>query len=173
MNSFKAAHWAGFFFTLIAGTLLHFVWEWSGYQNWVAVFSAVNESTWEHLKLLFFPFILFSIGEYFWYGRSKNCFFSTKALAVLLGMFLIVSSFYTYTGILGTNFFALDIGVFVLGTAGAYRYSYRRMRRDCAAYPQCCEVLAILLILTLISAFAFFTFHPPKFGIFLAPEPTH
>ncbi len=27
---------------------------------WVAGFSAVNESTWEHMKLAFFPMLLFS-----------------------------------------------------------------------------------------------------------------
>ena len=39
---------------LVAGTLLHFVYEWFGGNVW-AVIGAVNESTWEHLKLLFFP----------------------------------------------------------------------------------------------------------------------
>ena len=42
-------------FVMILGTLLHFTYEWSGGNLLVASFSAVNESTWEHLKLLFYP----------------------------------------------------------------------------------------------------------------------
>ena len=44
-------------FTWILGTILHFLYEWSGDNKIIASFSAVNESTWEHLKLVFFPTI--------------------------------------------------------------------------------------------------------------------
>ena len=52
---------AGFLFAATAGTLLHFVYDWSGGIPLVAAFSAVNESTWEHMKILFFPVFLFSV----------------------------------------------------------------------------------------------------------------
>ena len=42
-------------FTFILGTLLHFTYKWSEENAIVGIFSAVNESTWEHLKLLYFP----------------------------------------------------------------------------------------------------------------------
>ena len=48
---------AGLFLTLIFGNLLHFVYDWSGQNSVVAAFAAVNESTWEHMKLLFFPML--------------------------------------------------------------------------------------------------------------------
>ena len=56
---------AGFLWTCGVGTLLHFVYEWSGENVLVAAFSAVNESTWEHMKLLFFAILLvgFLIGQ--------------------------------------------------------------------------------------------------------------
>ena len=44
---------AGIVFTVIIGTMLHFTFELSGNQPVVGVFSAVNESVWEHLKLGF------------------------------------------------------------------------------------------------------------------------
>ena len=49
---------AGFLWTVAAGTLLHFVYDWSGGNQIAAAFSGVNESTWEHMKLLFFPLFL-------------------------------------------------------------------------------------------------------------------
>ena len=49
----------------ILGSLSHFVYEWSGNNRFVGYFFAVNESTWEHLKLLFFPTVVYSVIEYF------------------------------------------------------------------------------------------------------------
>ena len=39
----------GFAFTGAVGTLLHFVYEWTGGNPLIAAFCAVNESTWEHM----------------------------------------------------------------------------------------------------------------------------
>ena len=61
----------GFLFTGALGTLLHFVYEWSGGSALAACVSAVNESTWEHMKLLFFPMLLYSL---FLIGRLKGDF---------------------------------------------------------------------------------------------------
>ena len=45
------------------GTLLHFLFDWTGGNAVVALFSAVNESIWEHLKLLFYPMVLFAVAS--------------------------------------------------------------------------------------------------------------
>ena len=37
----------------ILGTIGHFLFEWTGENAIVGLFFPVNESTWEHLKLLF------------------------------------------------------------------------------------------------------------------------
>ena len=169
MHKLKPMHILGAVFTLIFGTLLHFTWEWSGQNPVVSVFSAVNESTWEHLKLLFFPFTVFTVIEYFSYGRQLPCFFTVKLKAVLLGMASIVTAFYTYTGVLGDNFLPLDIGTFILGVAAAYRYSYRRLRdrsTTCSPYG---ELISAITLLVLAAAFGVFTFRPPKLGLFLPP----
>ena len=52
-------------FSLISGVLLHFAYEWSDNNTFVGLFSAVNESTWEHLKLVFFPSLIYFLFEYF------------------------------------------------------------------------------------------------------------
>ena len=51
-------------FAIILGTLLHFTYKWSNKNMLVGAFSAVNESTWEHLKLLFFPYFYGNIAFY-------------------------------------------------------------------------------------------------------------
>ncbi len=169
MVSMKAAHIVGAVFTLIFGTLLHFTWEWSGRSDLAAVFSAVNESTWEHLKLLFFPFTVFSLVEYVLYGRRLRCFFTVKLRAVLLGMAAIVTAFYTYTGVLGDNYLPLDVGTFILGVAAAYLYSYRHLETMPGSCSPLREKLAFAAILILAAAFGVFTFYPPRLGLFVSP----
>ena len=48
----------------IAGTLFHFIYEWSGENPIVGAIASVNASVWEHLKLLFFPALFYIIIEY-------------------------------------------------------------------------------------------------------------
>ena len=52
---------AGMLFTLLFGNLLHFVYDWTGQAGWAAYLSAVNESTWEHMKLLAVPWLVWTI----------------------------------------------------------------------------------------------------------------
>ncbi len=170
MYSLKAIHIAGGVFTLIVGSLLHFVWEWSGYSDLTAVFSAVNESTWEHLKLIFVPFVVFSVYEYARYGKHTPCFFAVKARSVLLGMMTIITVFYTYTGILGENYFMLDISTFVLGVVISYLYSYRHMTAPIKPSFAYTEPLAVCVLLVIMAAFTVFTFVPPAMGLFRPPE---
>ena len=61
----KLRRWeiAGFLLTGIAGPLLHFAYVWSEESRDAAAFSSVNESTWEHMKLLFVPVFLFTLVE--------------------------------------------------------------------------------------------------------------
>ena len=42
----------------VLGTLAHFVYDWSGQNSFIGLLTPVNESTWEHMKLLFFPMLI-------------------------------------------------------------------------------------------------------------------
>ena len=64
----------GAVFTIITGTLLHFVYEWSGESLFVGIFSPINESVWEHLKLLFFPMSVWILIGYFIFGKNEHYF---------------------------------------------------------------------------------------------------
>ncbi len=170
MYSLKKIHSIGAGFTLISGCLLHFAWEWSGQSNIAAIFCPVSESVWEHLKLLFFPFLSFSALEYFLYGKDIVGFLRIKTFAVLLGMFTVVSAFYTYTGIIGRNFLPLDIGTFLAGTVISYLYSYKNLSAHKAVCSVFTQTACIILLLGLAIAFAVFSFTPPEFGMFLPPN---
>ena len=49
--------------TVIIGTLSHFAFNTFNFDNILKVIFPINESTFEHLKLFFYPFIIISIIE--------------------------------------------------------------------------------------------------------------
>ena len=119
----------GWLFTGVAGTLLHFVYEWSGGSLPAACISAVNEATWEHMKLLFVPLFLFSVVQVCLLGRNYPNLPAVRALSVLTGTALIPVLFYTYTGILGYHVTWVDISIFFLADLGAFALDFALLRR--------------------------------------------
>ena len=154
-------------FTWILGTLLHFTYEWSNENIIIAAFSAVNESTWEHLKLLFFPMLITTVTGYF-YLRPKDeykNFLCAKTIGILAALSFVVVFFYTYTGIIGTNFAVLDIGSFFVGVFLGEFVAYKM-----TLSMKCCNKLsAIIVLVILLLCFITFTFNAPSIGLFRNP----
>ena len=156
--------------TSAIGCLLHFTYKWSGENAIVGLFSSVNESTWEHIKLLYIPFLLSAIVENIIYGRYIRNFFYSKLVGVLAGMFTIVSSYYTYTGIIGRRFSFVDICLFILGVLIAYGVSlllilkHRKKKSD-----NIMEIASIVLLAIICGLFFIFTYYPPSLNIFVSP----
>lgn len=170
MDNRKRLVWfevGGLFFTLIIGTLLHFVYEWSGELPVVAAFSPINESTWEHLKMLFFPTLGYAIFEYFIVGKEAPRFWLGKAAGIVNGLVLIIVIFYTYSGILGTNYLFLDILTFLIAVVAASLISLRILGREGSGRNYTgisLFVLAVLLVL-----FVVFSYNPPTLNLFRDP----
>ena len=114
MEEFKNYQIISIIFTFILGTLLHFTYQLSGENQVVAIFSAINESVWEHLKLLYFPMLLTTIIGYFYIGKSIPNFLCVKTIGIIVSMLFTVVFFYTYTGILGKNIAVIDISSFFI-----------------------------------------------------------
>ena len=117
-------------FVMILGTLLHFTYEWSGNNTFVASFSAVNESTWEHLKLLFFPMFLTTILGYFYFRKISSNFLCAQLLGILTAILFTITFFYTYTGIVGTNFAFVNISIFFVAVVLGELVSYKILVSD-------------------------------------------
>lgn len=153
-------------FTWILGTLLHFTYEWSDNNLLLAAFSAVSESTWEHLKLLFFPMLITTVIGYFYIGKNNiSNFLCAKTIGIITSISFIVIFFYTYTGILGTNFAILDIGSFFAAVVLGEYVSKKIMNSDF----KCNKALSIISLIILLLCFIIFTYFPPKIGLFKDP----
>jgi len=151
---------------LILGILLHFTYEWSGENTIVGLFSAVNESTWEHLKLAFFPMLLMAVIGYFIIGEKNNNYWLAQAIGIIIAIVFIVVFFYTYTGIIGTNIDILNIGSFVLAVILGELVTYKTLK-----FPQIynAEIVSIIFLIILLLSFILYTFNPPEIPLFQDP----
>lgn len=152
-------------FTIILGTILHFTYQWSNENLLVGLFSAINESTWEHLKLLFFPMLITTIIGYFYFGKTIPNFLSAKTIGIIVAILFTIIFFYTYTGIIGTNFAVFNILAFIFSAVLGEYIAYRIMTSN---FP-CNKTITILTLITLLVCFILFTFYAPKIGLFKDP----
>ncbi len=155
----------GFAATSLLGTLLHFLYEWLGGAKWIAPFSGVNESTWEHMKLLFWPMLIFAIVQSFFF-KERADFWCIKLRGILLGLGLIPVIFYTYNGVIGKSPDWINIAIFFISAAAAYIYETTEFKKD--ASP-CNKKSSVLIFCIIASAFVIFTFMTPTLAIFRDP----
>ncbi len=159
--------YAGFIFTSIAGTLLHFAYDWSNQSILLAPFSAINESIWEHMKLLFFPMFVFALIENHFIGSGYDHFWCVKLLGITLGLLLIPTMYYTYTGAFGIMLDFINIAIFFLAAAIVYSVETRLFENGHTCRISSRTAFMILCLIAL--SFVVFTFFPPQLPLFEAP----
>ncbi len=159
--------YAGFIFTAIAGILLHFTYDWSNQSLLLAPFSAVNESIWEHMKLLFFPMFVFALIENHFWGSQYDNFWCVKLAGIPLGLVLIPTLYYTYTGMFGIMLDFINISIFFLAAAIAYSVETRLLEKGHTCLVSSRIAFVILCLIALL--FVVFTFFPPQIPLFEVP----
>ena len=156
----------GFAITSLLGTILHFLYEWTNQSPLIAPFSAVNESTWEHMKLLFFPMFIFAIVQSFFYKNEPN-FWCIKLKSTLIGLSLIPIIFYTYNGVIGKSPDWINISIFFIAAAIAYICETKQLNNinTTCKHPK----IALLTLCIIALLFVLFTFRTPTLNIFKDP----
>lgn len=155
----------GFGATALLGTLLHFLYDWTGGNTIAALFSGVNESTWEHMKLLFFPMFFFALIQSHFFKEREN-FWCVKLIGILVGLSLIPIIFYTYNGVIGKSPDWVNISIFFISAAIAYFVEARLFRRNFKCKS---PKLAFALICVIAILFFVFTFATPHIDLFKDP----
>jgi hypothetical protein len=159
---------AGFLFTAVAGTMLHFVYAWSGYCSLAAAFAPVNESVWEHMKLLFIPVFVFSMIQFLVRGRAELDGLAARGISALAGTALIPVLYYTYTGILGRDWLWMDLVIFYTAAAGTF-WLNGSLRRKGALLGSGWQVLGFLLLWGMLFLMIWCTFRPPHLPMWRDP----
>ncbi len=153
----------------IIGGFTHFAFELSGGNTFVGIFSPVNESVWEHLKMSFWTLLIWWVIGYFLLSRggciSAAKWFSACAAALYIAPIFITIVYYLYTGALGVRYPIVDILLLLVGIAVAQISAYRIFK--CARSHKSRLFWSLLLIAILAAAFVVFTFSPPQIPLFM------
>jgi hypothetical protein len=157
---------------IIVGSLMHFVYEWSGNSTIVGIFAPINESVWEHLKMAFWPMLIWWLVGYFLLSINNKIsaeeWFVSCVIAELICLLVIVSFYYTYTGALGIESLILDIFSLFLGVAvgqclALHVYKYKKFNHYCL-------YIAVTILIFMAITFIVFTFYPPHIPLFEDPS---
>ena len=149
----------------VLGSSLHFIFELSGEWPPIGVIAAVNESVFEHLKLTFWPTIIYAAITYKLLKKSTSNFIIAKAAGVYVMPIVITVLFYAYTTITGAEFLIIDIAIFVVAVACGQLTSAKIL--SIRHLPISLHWLALALIIILGAIYGIFTFHPPHVPLLL------
>lgn len=156
----------GFAFTSLVGTLLHYLYDWTGESVLAAPFSGVNESTWEHMKLLYFPLLAFALIQSR-FSKDVQNFWCVKLWGTLTGLLLIPALFYTYNGAVGKSPDWLNIAIFFVSGAITFLVEWWLLKKDCTECKR--PRLAFGVICAIGVLFFVFTFATPTLPLFKDP----
>ena len=154
---------AGVLFIILLGASLHFTFDFSGKNPIVGSFSAVNESVWEHLKLPFWPSLLWMLVEMYPLRKTVSNFFTSKLLGTIVMIIFIPAVFYFYTAFTEENL-AVDIATFMIAVVIGQITSFRLFNKFKPSRRT--EIIAVTIIALLATLFVVFSFYPPHFFIF-------
>lgn len=154
----------GAVFMIIAGSLLHFTYAWSGNNGLVGVLSAINESVWEHSKLFILPIILVGLVEYLRLREGSKVAWSKLVEFVFMSLF-ITAFFYTYTGALGVEEnLTIDIASFIIAIIIGRYISYKIL---VSKKPSAITgYLSLAGLAFLFGLFTYFSFYAPDYPLF-------
>lgn len=158
--------YVGIIFIAVTGTFLHFLYEISHHKKIVALFAAVNESTWEHIKIGITPTIIWSLYDGYVYGMNAN-YIIGKTLSLLTIIILIPILFYTYTIFTKKAILWIDVICFyvvIIMSQLVFNYFINSQ-----PLPFIYTYLSGILLFIEIGVYMFFTFHPLKNFIFKDP----
>ena len=157
----------GLTFTAVLGTILHFLYDWTGLVLFAPI-SAVNESTWEHMKLFFFPSFIYAIISSVFLIKEYPEFWCVKLIGILVGLISIPVLFYTYNGAIGQSPDWLNILIFFISAFIAYFVEWLIFRNN--NFTCRLQILSIIILIVITGLFIVFTFIQPSLPIFIPPK---
>ena len=155
----------GIVFSVLFGELLRFAYIKSNKNALAGVFTSVNGSIWEQLKLPAIPMLFYAVFEYFIYGSEIDNFFPVRAASILVAMAATAAICFILRFIPAKTTRAADLASFILGVTAGYVFSYEMFGRHIFisgnAHSAGIAALACIMLL-----FTVFTFCRPDAAIF-------
>jgi len=149
----------------MVGSVLHFVFDWSGHLAPVGVISPVNESVFEHLKLTFWPTLLYAAITYRFLRKSTSNFLIAKTASIYVMPAAIIAISYSSTGITGNESLITDILFFIVAVALGQITSYKLLTKG--QLPRHNHILAVTGLVVIGAIFILLAYYPPHWPLFM------
>lgn len=144
--------------------LFHFIYEWLP-STLTATFFPVNESIWEHMKLLFSAVIFYSIIDYIIlqkFNIKYNNFFTSLFVSALTIIPIYLVMFLPIYYKIGKNMI-ITIGIMLIAIIISQAINYNILKlKDCDKI----NVVSLILIILSYIVFAYLTYYPIKNELF-------
>lgn len=144
---------------IILGSLLHFLYDWTGQKRWAAVFGAVNESYWEHIKIAVWPSVLLQITLFVLGGHRYPAFIPAATVAIYSLPVSMIGIVWLYKAFTKRNILWLDISVFAVVIILA-QFIFIQLLQQLQA-DRLTVTLSIPYLIGIIGAFLRFSLRPP------------
>jgi hypothetical protein len=147
------------------GTLSHFLYDWTDEAKIIGIFVPINESVWEHLKMIYWPHLGLGIAGWFVFRKQHlrlSSWFYAVLLAILFAQYVLLSGHYLFVGITGKESVIFDIFLFLLAVICGHLLASKYYQK--AKAPPLLFTVFALLILALL--FLAFTFRSPNLPLF-------
>lgn len=144
----------------ILGSLLHFLFDWTGHNRFIAVIAAVNESYWEHIKIAVWPVLLLQLCLFTVGGFQLPSFIPAATIALYSIPISMTGLVFLYKAFSKRNILWIDISVFFLVVALAQAI-FVLLLQDLRPSVGL-SLISFGFLIGLIVAFLRFTASPPK-----------
>ena len=155
-----------FCFLIIFGSLLHFTHDWIKKGVLLHIFSALNESTWEHMKLLIAPTILVGICQYIFLKQQYVNIFNSILILLVIELITIPLLYEILRLLVKKVPFPITILIFILSIVFGLIAQYVMLNKGISIFS---ESISLILILLIVIKFGIFSYYPPKIFIFRDP----
>ena len=148
----------------ILGASFHFLYKYGGKKSWMTIISPVNESLWEHLKIGYYPFLIYAFVQVLLLSTVPQNLLTAEFIGLYSMLACIVVVELIYPAILKRNVLILDFVVFFLAILFGQIVSYLIMTN----YGQIIVYEYWIFFVIIFNALLFyiFSFRPPKISIF-------
>lgn len=164
MRKFINLEIVGIFFTYFLGLFLKYSCIIFNWEVWTLIFGAVNQSTWEEIKVFTLPYVIWSGVEFCTYQISFKRFVVAKTLGLYSILILFISEFALcsiYYDVIPNLFRIIVEGLVCISI---YFISYKILNKN--FYIGDIFVLSIFLDILFISMYLSFTINPPHLNVF-------
>ena len=153
---------------IVIGTAMHFVCDLVGNEDAMKVLGIVfpvNETSWEHMKMLWYPFLVAGIIL----SRMKKDagYFGGFMISGVVAMLVIIGLFSFYQSFTGTSILILDIVLFIIVIVLSSMLAYF------LAEQKWCKkswIIWLVCAVAVTAAIIYLTYHPGPGYLFLDDE---